>query len=67
MYFVGNGIWWGNIDAASDYGPNGAITPGDVEAIEVYNHPSILPPQFDTGKETLCGVIVVWRKPPREK
>jgi hypothetical protein len=62
-----DGIWWGGIDEASDYGPDGAITPSDVEAIEIYNHPSILPNQFDTGRETLCGVIVVWRKKTKER
>ncbi len=61
-----DGIWWGGIDDASEWGPDGALNPGDVEAIEVYNHTSILPDQFDTGKETLCGVIVVWRKQPEE-
>jgi hypothetical protein len=55
-----DGIWWGNIDEASSFGPNGALAPGDVYAIEVYNHPSVLPEQFNTGRDSLCGVIVVW-------
>ena len=42
--------------------PDGAFALGDIEAIEVYNHPSILPDQFNSGRDSLCGVVVVWRK-----
>ena len=57
-----DGIWWGNIDRAGPDGPDGAFALGDIEAIEVYNHPSVLPDQFNSGRDSLCGVVVVWRK-----
>ena len=57
-----DGIWWGNIDRAGPDGPDGAFALGDIEAIEVYNHPSILPDQFNSGRDSLCGVVIVWRK-----
>jgi hypothetical protein len=57
-----DGIWWGNIDRAGPDGPDGAFALGDIEAIEVYNHPSVLPEQFNSGRDSLCGVVVVWRK-----
>ena len=47
---------------AVSFGPDGAFALGDIEAIEVYNHPSILPDQFNSGRDSLCGVVVVWRK-----
>ena len=62
-----DGIWWGNIDQSSPNGPDGAFAPGDLEAIEIYNHPSILPDQFDSGRDSLCGVVVVWTKRSQEK
>ena len=46
--------------SSSPFGPDGALAPGDVEAVELYNHPSILPDQFDSGHDSLCGVVVVW-------
>ena len=56
-----DGTWWGPIDGASDSGPDGKFVPSDVEAIEIYNHPSILPDQFNSGKEAQdCGVVVLW-------
>ena len=54
--------WWGGIDSASPTGPNGAFVPADIQGIEIYNHPSILPDQFDSGRDALCGVVVVWTK-----
>lgn len=59
-----DGIWWGSIDEASEVGPDGALVPGDIAAIEVYNHSTVLPEQFDSGRDALCGVIVVWKKEP---
>ena len=56
-----NGAWWGPLDESSDYGPDGKFVPSDIEAIEIYNHPSVLPDQFNSGKEAQeCGVVVVW-------
>ena len=55
-----DGLWWGGIDAASPTGPDGAFVPADIQGIEIYNHPSILPDQFDSGRDALCGVVVVW-------
>jgi hypothetical protein len=58
-----DGAWWGPVDEASDAGPDGKFVPSDIEAIEIYNHPSILPDQFNSGKEAMdCGVIVLWMK-----
>jgi hypothetical protein len=56
-----NGAWWGPIDEASDAGPDGKFVPTDIEAIEIYNHPSVLPQQFNSGREAEeCGVVVLW-------
>ncbi len=57
-----DGLWWGGIDTASPTGPDGAFVPADILGIEIYDRPSILPDQFDSGRETLCGVVVVWTK-----
>ena len=57
-----NGTWWGLIDEACDSGPDGKFVPSDIEAIEIYNHPSVLPDQFNSGREAQeCGVVVLWR------
>ncbi len=61
-----DGRWWGPIDKASDVGPDGTLIPRDLERIEVY-HKSEVPPEFDSGLDTLCGVIVVWTKSAKEK
>ncbi len=45
-----NGVWWGPIDEAGDSGPDGNFVPSDIEAIEIYNHPSVLPDQFNSGR-----------------
>ena len=56
-----NGVWWGPIDEAGDSGPDGNFVPSDIEAIEIYNHPSVLPDQFNSGREAQdCGVVVLW-------
>jgi hypothetical protein len=57
-----DGIWWGGIDGASPTGPDGAFVPADIDGIEIYNHPSILPEQFNSGRDALCGVVVVWTR-----
>lgn len=57
-----DGLWWGSIDDASPGGPDLALIPDNVEAIEIYNHPSILPDQFNSGPDALCGVVVVWTR-----
>jgi len=57
-----DGLWWGSVDEASPRGPDLALLPDDIEAIEIYSHPSILPEQFNSGRDALCGVVVVWRK-----
>jgi carboxypeptidase family protein len=61
-----DGIWWGDINQASVYGPNGAIAPGDVEAVEIYNHIAIVPEQFNSGRDSMCGVVVVWTRKTEE-
>ncbi len=58
-----DGLWWGPIDQASSTGPDDVLLPSDLTAIEMYNHPSILPDQFNSGRDAEeCGVVVVWRK-----
>jgi hypothetical protein len=57
-----DGLWWGGIDTSSPTGPDGAFVPADIVGVEIYNHPSILPDQFDSGRDALCGVVVVWTK-----
>jgi len=58
-----DGLWWGPIDGASDRGPNGRLFPVEIEAVELYNHPSILPAMFDSGTDAQnCGVVVVWKR-----
>jgi hypothetical protein len=58
-----DGLWWGPIDGASDRGPNGKLFPDEIEAVELYNHPSILPALFDSGADAQnCGVVVVWTR-----
>ncbi len=58
-----DGTWWGPIDEASGTGPDQVLLPADLVAIEIYNHPSVLPDQFDSGRDAQnCGVVVVWRK-----
>ena len=58
-----DGAWWGPLDGASDSGPDGKFVPSDIEAIEIYNHPSVLPDQFNSGKDAMeCGVVVLWMK-----
>ncbi len=60
-----DGKWWGSIDEVNAAGPDGLLLPNDIQAIEIYNHPSVLPERFDSGNDSLCGVIVVWtRKAP---
>ena len=58
-----DGNWWGPIDGASNTGPDNVFLPADLAAIEIYNHASILPDQFNSGADAQnCGVVVVWRK-----
>ncbi len=57
-----DGIWWGSINDASDLGPDGAFAPGDIAAVEIYRHPSIVPEVFNIGRDIEGGVIVVWRR-----
>ncbi len=56
-----DGQWWGPLDQASEGGIDGKFMPTDIEAIEIYSHPSILPDQFNSGKDAEdCGVVVIW-------
>lgn len=58
-----DGVWWGPVDEASERGPDPKLIPSDLEAIELYNHPSSLPQQFNSGREAEeCGVVVVWTR-----
>jgi hypothetical protein len=56
-----DGQWWGPLDEASDGGLDGKFLPTEIEAVEIYSHPSILPDQFNSGKDAMdCGVVVLW-------
>jgi len=42
---------------------NHYLSPDDVEAVEVYNGASEIPPQFNSGMfNARCGVVVVWTR-----
>lgn len=59
-----DGSWWGTIDEAGPRGPDFELLPEDLTGIEIYLR-SEVPHEFQTGREALCGVIVVWRKEGR--
>ncbi len=44
-----------------DNSPDINLQPGDIEAIEVYDGASKIPPQYSSG-EASCGVIVIWTR-----
>lgn len=44
-----------------DNSPDANLHPADIEAIEVYDGASKIPPQYNSG-EASCGVIVIWTK-----
>jgi Carboxypeptidase regulatory-like domain/TonB-dependent Receptor Plug Domain len=46
-------------DAQADI--NAAVSPDQVEAIEVYRGPSEIPAQY-AGNDAMCGVILIWTK-----
>ncbi len=57
-----DGSWWGNIDKASDRGPDMRLLPDELAAIEIYT-PSLVPEELNSGREAEdCGVVSVWRK-----
>ena len=41
--------------------PDIQLHPGDIQAIEVYDGASKIPPQYQSGSAT-CGVVVIWLK-----
>ncbi|NIM49775.1 MAG: hypothetical protein GTN62_05900 [Gemmatimonadales bacterium] len=57
-----DGKWWGTIDDAGDRGPDFELLPRDLAGVEIYTA-AVVPDEFYTGRESLCGVIAVWRKP----
>lgn len=40
------------------------IPSADVEALELYATAASAPPEFDTGSELACGVVVIWSRRP---
>jgi hypothetical protein len=37
------------------------LIPDEVEAIEAYDGPAVLPPEFG-GYDARCGVIIIWTR-----
>ncbi|MFQ5703609.1 MAG: carboxypeptidase-like regulatory domain-containing protein [Gemmatimonadales bacterium] len=56
-----DGKWWGPIDKVGRYGPDYELLPNDMVGIEIYTRQTV-PQRFDSGRDALCGVIVVWTK-----
>ncbi len=56
-----NGRWWGPVDGIGIDGPDYELPPRLMLAVEIYQR-SEVPPEFDTGRDSQCGVIVVWKK-----
>ena len=61
-----NGAWWGRLDSVSETGPDYEILPDEMVGIEIYT-PTLVPPEFDTGRDSACGVIVVWTSDGRTR
>jgi hypothetical protein len=47
------------MDDVGSSGPDYEIPPKSVMAIEIFSRGQV-PAEFDTGRDALCGVIVVW-------
>ena len=56
-----DGKWWGKIDNVGRNGPDYEILPSELVGLEIYTR-QLVPPRFDTGLDSQCGVIVAWRK-----
>jgi Carboxypeptidase regulatory-like domain len=59
-----NGAWAGIIDRLSTTGPDKDIIADEVIAIEIFQRNEI-PPEFDLGRQSKCGVISVWKENAR--
>ncbi len=59
-----NGSWAGIIDRLSANGPDDDIRADEVIAIEIFQRTQI-PPEFDTGRQSSCGVISIWKENAR--
>jgi hypothetical protein len=41
------------------------MMPGDVEGIELYAGPSVVPPQFNNPRSSVnCGLVLIWTRVP---
>ncbi len=60
-----DGRWWGPIDDIGADGPDYYIDPDDLIGIEIFTK-GVVPPELDTGRDSDCGVIVVWTKTARQ-
>ena len=60
-----DGRWWGRIDDIGDDGPDYYIDPDDLIGIEIFTK-GVVPRELDTGRDSDCGVIVVWTKKARQ-
>ena len=59
-----NGSWAGIIDRLSMNGPDDDIRADEVIAIEIFQRTQV-PPEFDTGRQSSCGVISIWKENAR--
>ena len=59
-----DGKWWGKIDYVGKNGPDYELLPSELIGIEIYTR-SFVPQLFFTGRDSDCGVIVVWTKKGR--
>lgn len=59
-----NGSWAGIIDRLSMNGPDDDIIADEVIAIEIFQRNEV-PPEFDTGRQSSCGVISIWKENAR--
>lgn len=63
VYLDGQLVRWGQDLASGDGYPSldELVDAQDIEAVEVYDTPSTIPPRF-MGPGSLCGVLVVWTR-----
>jgi hypothetical protein len=59
-----NGAWAGEIDRLSSRGPDEDIIADEVIAVEVFQQTEV-PPEFDVGRQSACGVISIWKSNAR--
>ena len=59
-----NGSWAGIIDRLSINGPDDDLIADEIIAIEIFQRNQV-PPEFDVGRQSACGVISIWNENAR--